>query len=684
MLVTKPVAELCALLVDELHGELPSRIFAILVSKGRSTVLQLSQYTSMTPRQVRHGLAVLQQHNLLYYHVDPGSELASYEANPENAYNLIRTGKILEMIDTSFGAAAKDVMQNLLLSGQTRILDLVAAYREKIEHAAKTANGAEDDDGIAAETNGINGDSHNTKKGALVIKSTAQLNTVICRLVEAELIDVVHARTFHTSDDILKSVEKEAMAKQTAQGAKGGKGKLELQENIAEGLRKVRAESKSLKRKLEQNGSAAKRRRLFSGLESTNGVHEEETDPILDPRQVIRINYEKCLVDLRNRRLVQYATDMLSETTAYVYGVLLKLLTKDVPRCRADPIMDVGEDQDDDNDKNPGFVTTDQILDNLKTSVDLSLGVGKAEKHQISFSAAEEVQLYPPKKKALIEEVEVVGEASADEEEDSESEGEPDYDSDYKDSAATNGTHDENGINGMNGIKGTNGGTNGTKVTFDESAARKERKMDRPTQLRQHLLILAESTQGFVRHCGRNEWTVDFVPIINSLREVELDSVIERTCGRQGLRLVRILRAKGKLDEKALPNVALMRKPELQQKMLEMQTAGFVAVQEVPRDVKADVKKSFFLWFCDVDRSLSQMLDTSYRTMVHCLQVLEALRHKERDVLETTKRSDVRGREKDTMRKSYYERYSRFLECERKLFAQVMRVDDLVSVLRDF
>jgi DNA-directed RNA polymerase III subunit RPC3 len=332
--------------------------------------------------------------------------------------------------------------------------------------------------------------------------------------------------------------------------------------------------------------------------------------------------------------------------------------------------MDVGEDKDEDKETGPGAVTTEQILDNLKTSVDLSLGIGKAERRQISSAAAEKVDLYPPKKKVLIEEAEVDGEASADEDEDDESSEESEYDSDYK--APTT-----NGVNGVNG-------TNGTKVKFDESSAPKERQLDRPTQLRQHLLLLSESTQHFVRHCGPNEWTVDFIPVIHALRETELDSVIERTSGRQGLRLVRILRAKGKLDEKALPNVALMRKPELQQKMLEMQTAGFVHVQEVPRDLKADVKKSFFLWFCDVDRSLNRLLDTSYKAMVHCIQVLEALRQKERDVLETTKRSDVRGREKDTMRKEYYERYSRFLECERKLFAQVMRLDDLVSVLRDF
>ncbi|KAK3303993.1 RNA polymerase III subunit RPC82-domain-containing protein [Chaetomium strumarium] len=672
MLVTKPVAELCALLIDELYGELPSRIFATLLSKGKSTLPQLALHTSMTPRQLRHGLAVLQQHNLLFYHLDPGAEFASYEANGEHAYNLVRIGKILDMIDSSFGAPAKDVIQNLLLSGQTRIADLVAAYQEKIEQANRTTALMGGNGEVESEPNGVNGDSRPAKKGGPLVKSTAHLNSIICRLVEAELIDVVHAKTFESPTDILKVVEKEVMDRYFPTGVKGNKAKVELQQRIAEGLRKVRGESKSLKRKLEQNGSAAKRRKLLAGLSGmTNGVHDEDMDPALDPKQVIRINYEKCLVELRNRRLVQFASDMLSETTAYVYGVLLKLLTKDLPRCRPDSVMDVEEDEDEDQRKGPGFVTTEQILDNLKTSVDLSLGIGKAEMKHISLSAAETIRQYPPEKKPKIEEAEVEGEASEDEEEEDEGAGEePEHDADYKAPMA-------NGTNGVNG-------TNGAKVKFDDSAGSKEQRMDRPTQLRQHLLLLTESTQRFVRHCGPNEWTVDFPPLMNALREVELDSVIERTSGRQGLRLVRILRAKGKLDEKALPNVALMRKSELQQKMLEMQTAGFVDVQEVPRDVKADVKKSFFLWFCDVDRTLDRLLDTSYKTMVHCIQVLEALRQKERDVLETTKRTDVRGREKDTMRKEYYERYSRFLECERRLFAQVARVDDLVSVLRDF
>ncbi|KAK3344350.1 RNA polymerase III subunit RPC82-domain-containing protein [Lasiosphaeria hispida] len=668
MLVTQNGAELCALLIDEIYGELPSRIFAVLLNRGRSSLPQLVQYTSMSPRQLRHGLAVLNQHSLLYFDVNSDNGMTVYEPNTDNAYNLARIGKVLEMVDTSLSPSAKDVMQSLLLSGQTRISDLVAAYQSKIDHASNVAKLVKDEGDDWPELNGTNGDVQVVKMPDTSINSAGQLNSVLCRLVEAELVEVIHKKTFLSPQDILRDVEKETLDKYFLAGVKGGKGKIEFQEKVADGLRKVRDESKSLKRKLEQNGTAAKRRKLFSGvgMSNGNGTHEEESgDPGLDPKQVIRINWEKCLVELRNRRLYQFVADMIGENTAYVYAVLLKLLTKRLARCRLDPTIDIKEGEE---DIGVGFVTTDEILDNLKTGIDLSLGLGKATKDKISSKAAEVIHEHPPKKKLFIAEAEVDGDASADEE-------------DEEGSGSESGESDaEYEVRGRSSAPVGNG----TKVKFADAAAGKEQRLDRPGQLRQHLLLLAESTQHFVRHCGPDEWTVDFVPLMHTLCEAELDSVIEQRSGKPGLRLVRLLRDKGKLDEKSLQNVALMRKAEVQQKMLEMQTAGFVHIQEVPRDNKADVKKSFFLWFCDIEKSATHLVDTSYRTMVRCLQILEVIRQQEKDVLMLTKRTDVKGREKDVMRKEYYDRYSRFRENEKKLFAQVMRLDDFVSLLRDF
>jgi len=366
------------------------------------------------------------------------------------------------------------------------------------------------------------------------------------------------------------------------------------------------------------------------------------------------------LVDLRNRRLVQFVAELIGDTTAYVYGVLLKLLTKNLSRCRLDSSVDITEEDDENESRGAVFVTTSELLDNLKTVIDLSQGAGKTTPEDISAKAAERISQHAPRPQRLIEEAEVDGDASADESED-DSGSEDGYDADHKQPVA-----------------------NSTKVKFADGAGPKESRLDRRGQLRQHLLLLAESSQGFIRHCGSDEWTVDFIPLMRVLREAELDSVIERKSGREGLRLVQILRAKGKLDEKALHNVALMRKPEVQQKMVEMQKAGFVHIQEVPKDNKADVKKSFFLWFCDADKSMAKLVDNSYKAMVRCIQVLDELRQNESDVLLLTQRTDVKGREKDVMRKEYYDRYSRFQDHERKLWGQVMRLDDLVALLRDY
>ena len=389
------------------------------------------------------------------------------------------------------------------------------------------------------------------------------------------------------------------------------------------------------------------------------------------PKQVIRVNYERCLVELRNRRLVQFATEMIGETTGYIYAVLLRQLTRRTPRCHSDPSMDFG-DMDDDGPTGPAHVTTMEILDNLSTSVDVSAGIGKASRGDIRVRTAEKIRAHLLDGNSAHPEADVDGGASSDEDA-----GDSDFvsgDSDYDTERETKPVPRANGTN-------ENKDNKEGKVRFEESAAPRESRVD---QMRQHLLLLSESKLQFVRHCGRGQWTVDFQPLIQQLREVELDVVIERTAGRQGLRLVRILRQKGKLDEKTLPTIALVRKPDVQNKMLEMQMAGFVDIQEVPRDSSRTANRTLFLWFSDTDRALDQLLDNTYKTVLRCLQTLAVHRRKEKDVLMLTKRSDVKGREKDVMQKEYYDRFARFLDTERKLLGQMMRLDDLVAVLRDY
>jgi len=184
----------------------------------------------------------------------------------------------------------------------------------------------------------------------------------------------------------------------------------------------------------------------------TNGLVEDEMDPALDPQQVIRVNYEKCTVDLRNRRLVQYASDLFGDTTSYVYAQLLRHLTKDISRCRLDPLVDHYGDKEDGVPAQK-FVTTAEILDSLKTAIDLSVGLGKTTRKMLSKKAATAIHPRPPMMKSLIQEAEVQGDASSDEEDDAETTDDEDYDGDYKPPPlkGVNGNHGTNGVNGVNG-----------------------------------------------------------------------------------------------------------------------------------------------------------------------------------------------------------------------------------------
>jgi DNA-directed RNA polymerase III subunit RPC3 len=357
---------------------------------------------------------------------------------------------------------------------------------------------------------------------------------------------------------------------------------------------------------------------------------------------------------------------MIGETTGYVYAVLLRQLTKKISRCHSDPLMDIGETSDD-GSIGPGFVTTMDILDNLSTSVDVSLGIGKASSAEIRFKSAEKISVRPPRQSVAYLDNAVDVEANSDlEGEDGQSDsGDSDYDTE---------SHEAKPVSKVNGSKEG-------KVRFEDGPPARENRID---QMRQHLLLLAESKMQFVRHCGKGQWTVDFEALIQRLREAELDVVIERTSGRHGLRLVRMLRQKGKLDEKTLHSIALLKKSDVQNKMLEMQIAGFVDIQEVPRDNSRSANRTLFLWFSDTERSLCQLLDNTYKSEVRFLQTLAVHRRKEKDILMLTKRTDVKGREKDVMQKEYYDRFARFLDTERKLLGHLMRLDDLTAVLRDY
>ncbi|KAM5377396.1 hypothetical protein ACJZ2D_005077 [Fusarium nematophilum] len=635
---TKHAAELCALLVNDLYGELPSRILIALLTKGRSTISQLVQHTALTPRYLRNGLAVLIQQNLLFHHTDLDTDVTSYQANPDACYNLVRSGKILDIVENQYGTAERELVQTLMLLGHARIADLSQAFGSR-----------------APRVNGHTKGDHDSRNG--LIESESHLNAVLVRLIRSEIIETVRPESFRNPRDMRREIEDEVTKTRPGEKAKS---KTEAQQQIIERFRIFRDQPKILKRQLDQSGDFVPKRRKLANGTAQNGHEHDHDAPRLNPNVVVRINHERCLVELRNQRLASFAAGILGEVTGEVYRTVLDLLTADFPRCKPDPLLDEAA---------PGqqpAVTTVDIFEHLDESLNVQSGIGKTSKDKIDLQSAERVRETVP---------------DTDDDSDDSDAGPPgrrktfDVDED-EDEWADDDDEDQK--------PGATNGERESKVKFDDAAASGDSRI---THMRRHLLLLAESKHQFLRHCGmygRGQWTVDFSRLMGRLRETEMDAIIEQSHGRHGLRLTRILREKGKLDEKMLPSAALMKKTDVQGKMLAMQMAGLVDVQEVPKDSSRLANRTLFFWFFDKERAQTQALDGIYKAMLRCLQTLHVERHNERNILSFVERKDVQGKEEEVMTAEHYNKYNAHLEVQGKLLGQVMRLDDLVSVLRDY
>ncbi|KAF4984632.1 hypothetical protein FZEAL_208 [Fusarium zealandicum] len=569
----------------------------------------------------------------------PDTDVTSYQANSDACYNLVRSGKILDVVEHRYGTAERELAQTLMLLGHARIADLSHAFGSR----APKVNG---------HTNGDH-DSHNG-----LIESENHLNYVLVRLIRAEIIETVRPESFRNPRDVQREIEDDVT--KTRPGEKVNKNKGEAQRQIIERLRTFRDQPKTLKRQLGLSGDVAPKRRKLTNGTAQNGHAYDHDAPRLNPNVVVKLNHERCLVELRNQRLANFAAEMLGEVTGAVYRTVLDIVASNLSRCQSDPLLD---------DEVPGqqrAVTTVDIFDHLDESINVQSGIGKTSKEKIDSESAERVRETAP---------------DTDDDSDDSDAGPPgrrktfDVDED-EDEWAEDDDEDEK-------PEATNGERT-SKVKFDDAVSSSDSRI---TQMRRHLLLLAESKHQFLRHCGtygRGQWTVDFARIMGRLQETELDAIIEQSHGRHGLRLTRILREKGKLDEKMLPSAALMKKGDVQGKMLAMQMAGVVDVQEVPKDSSRLANRTLFFWFFDRERAQAQALDDIYKAMLRCLQTLQVERHKERNILSFVERKDVQGKEEEVMTAEHYNKYNTHLEVQNKLLGQVMRLDELVSVLRDY
>ncbi|RKF79448.1 DNA-directed RNA polymerase III subunit rpc3 [Golovinomyces cichoracearum] len=650
---SKNAIELCSLLVDEMYGELTSQIYSVLLRRGRLPIPLIAKYIHLGQRQVRHGLVVLIQQNLVYHNSDEETGLTHYEADTTTAYTLVRSGKILEAVESRYGTMARDVVQNLFLLGHTKISDLEEAYQSK----QKQQISRENHHPSTSENGDIN---KNSKFKQEQMYTVGQLHSVLLRLLQSGVIEEVYEHMFRSPTDTYSRIEKETLQMYFGGSTKGAKQKEELKLKVRARLQALRSDTQKWQSKVKKglhhvdfsNGvnQMNKRRKLSDIQTNDNGYDYKDDGFRLDSEMVIRVNNDKCTVFLRNQRLIVAVQDKIGVTTSLIYGEALRLLEDNISRCQMSPKIDsIGEDVN-----TPTF-TTSQLTAAIGDHINCGSGIANIGVEQ-SHSRGAGKTLKPSHNQRI--------------------KYESDEDTD------SNGDDEERAFDSNSG---TQKKLNQSLSDFADSLGQRENKTH---YVKNHLMLLAEDGFKFLRKCGSaglGEWTVDFKETIAHLREAELDKVLLETFGTSGHRLVRILRKFGKIDEKQLPNMALMKQKDMRTKLAELQMAGIVDIQEVPKDASRTIYRTIFLWYFDTERVSESFRNNVFKTMSRALQRLDTERKKDKEVLRLTHRSDVRDQKpEDYLDKDQLSQLAIHLAKEEAILTQLTRLDELVGIFRDY
>lgn len=389
---------------------------------------------------------------------------------------------------------------------------------------------------------------------------------------------------------------------------------------------------------------------------------------------VIRINHEKFAVLFRNQRLIALAERSISKTASQVYGSLLKCIEDEILRCRENLEFVPGGEE---IDVIAPTASTRAVLRDLDPQVPLEGAVAVKPPSEIDWKALRRINNNKRKSSSDSEEATAVGDASSDEDEE-------------EDDDDLNGVDEHGNITGVDHDRTSDGIDNdfaGPPQVEDGTDLPQAPNRTRFHLLEQHLHLLFEEPYHFTARqhtSGLLTWSVPYRRLATTLRHREISSLILSRFGAPALRILHILQAKGKLDEKRLSEIALLSTKDLRQHLARLNSAGFLELQEVPRDTQRQPSRTMYLWFYDPDRIRKLLLEDTYKAMARCLQRIRVEREKVRGLLEKAERSDVRGHEKEYLEEGEREALRVWRGAEGLLLGEVGRLDDLVMVLRDF
>ncbi|RAK80448.1 putative DNA directed RNA polymerase III subunit Rpc82 [Aspergillus fijiensis CBS 313.89] len=565
------------------------------------------------------------QHHLIYHYTSYDEGVTYYEPNPQAAYYLVRSGKILAFIQDRLGKYAATVMSTIMFLGHAQISHLETL--PELKSGQLEADGINDD--LEGEGAGERVNGHNVV-GA--IEQPALLHPTLKALASHGYLIRVRDAQFQSYADNALDAERAIKSRPDVKQMKGKR----LEETVLEGTLAMLREKLDgdLTRGLMHNGlprgakrrpgsgSADKSARMDYDMEDEAEEENEWSDDDMGgdatPMEsgiVVRVNYEKLDVALRNRRFLDLAEMHGSSATAQVYECLLRRIEYQTKQCR-DSVEIPREGEE--GEQYSVAIALSAVTEEVDPQLDLAGSIGPMEiQHSVSKRG----------KRPL----------------------------------------DEDGVNG---------------ASHQDSDA-----PSRTYEIDQHLSLLSQPPYNLTSKrvvSGLITWTVEFRHLARKLRHLELERVIEARYGDVALRVIRVLHAKGKLDEKRLQEISLLPFKDLRQVLASMQSGGFVDLQEVPRDAQRQPSRTIYLWFYDPDRIRDSILEDTYKAMSRCMQRLRFERSRLKEFLEKTERSDVKGNEERYLSPAELTLLGQWRSKEALLLGEITRLDEMVAVMRDY
>ncbi|KAK3719733.1 RNA polymerase III subunit C82 [Vermiconidia calcicola] len=648
------LTELCTILVENAHGELAAKIFTILADHGRLHLPALHQLTRIPLRRLKNAVALLLQHHILYYHASYDEEPTYFQVNWDAAYAIIRTRKIAKLIADREGEAAGRLVSNILQLGHASVGDLLDEYG--LTPDSKRDSGIDVVDHHMSEEGLVNGIAKDGKLEAVdsEVTTTSEFHSLMRKLLEKGFLVKVGQRTYTAYADLTEQVKDIVIAEYFPTGKVTGPKKApEFKARVNEQKRKWEEEDayssskddaargtfkKSHNKRVKLNGD------LPNGLHHDCAVHDvdaEYSGPKLPNDMVVRVNVTKCLLILRSQRLERMVERFLGPATAAVYSALLRSIENE-GAAKIKTERDKARGDDDDDEILP-TASDARVLENLDPSVDLASTLKvPASMHKLP-----------------------------------------------------NGTGSHRGkSHGLSsdpneaelGIKREHQSDGEDEPPQDKKSAVFRDHNKRLDLIAMHLQALSEHPKGFcVRYIHEKTTCVDLDALANTLVNTELDIMIHARFGKVATRVVRMLREKGKLEEKQIASMSLMRIKDVRTILTELQFHGMVDVQELPKDSSRQPSRTVYLWFFDEGPVVKRFLQQTYQGMSRTLQRVRIEREgKFRAVIEKAERTDVKGREQELLSWQEKELLREWREVEEQLLVQVARMDDVVAVLRDF